>query len=230
MINGYIITIGGNPVSEEAALKARNPSPENLNMITFSAVTPRDVGKLLMSYNLIWRYPWQGEELDIKSGLLKRAYPTTNQEARIACFLSHYQLWLKCARYDKPIVIMEHDVSFFDSKPLPLEDLRYSRYDIIGLNSPRYATRLSQVYHEELQKNDKAIARVPYIDQMQVPQGLAGNSCYYIEPSGANKLLSLVREHGCWPNDAIMCRQLISTLGATRKYYSTVQRTPSTTT
>ena len=65
---------------------------------------------------------------------------------------------------------------------------------------------------------------------MYVPQGLACNSAYVIKPSGAKKMIELTKEHGMWPNDALMCKQLISTLGVTRNFYSTIQGLRSTTT
>jgi len=70
---------------------------------------------------------------------------------------------------------------------------------------------------------------VPDIDEFNVPQGLAGNSAYIIKPAGANNLLNAVKEHGLWPNDAIMCKQLIPRLGVTKEYYTRVQGLPSTT-
>ena len=43
-------------------------------------------------------------------------------------------------------------------------------------------------------------------------------------------MINLVNEHGAWPNDAIMCRQLVPKLGVTKKYYTATQRIRSTTT
>ena len=43
-------------------------------------------------------------------------------------------------------------------------------------------------------------------------------------------MLDLSQEHGMWPNDALMCKQLISTLGVTRNFYTRVQGLRSTTT
>ena len=72
---------------------------------------------------------------------------------------------------------------------------------------------------------------VPYVDSdRQVPQGLAGNSAYIIKPTGANHLIGLVKEYGLWPNDAIMCRQLVTGLGVTKKFYTNTQKLKSTTT
>jgi GR25 family glycosyltransferase involved in LPS biosynthesis len=63
-----------------------------------------------------------------------------------------------------------------------------------------------------------------------VPQGLAGNSAYIIKPKGAEELIMAVEKYGAWPNDAIMCKQLIPNMGVTRRFYTKVQGLPSTTT
>ena len=43
-------------------------------------------------------------------------------------------------------------------------------------------------------------------------------------------MLNLVKEHGLWPNDALMCRQLVPKLSVTKKFYTQIQGTRSTTT
>jgi len=72
------------------------------------------------------------------------------------------------------------------------------------------------------------IQPVPTIDEFNVPQGLAGNSAYIIKPAGAKAVLDATKEHGLWPNDAIMCKQIINNLGVTKTYYTRVQGLPST--
>ena len=71
---------------------------------------------------------------------------------------------------------------------------------------------------------------MPWIDDRSVPQGLPGNSAYIIKPNAAKKLVNLVNEYGLWPNDAIMCKQLIFEMGCTKKHFTQVQGTRSTTT
>ena len=75
----------------------------------------------------------------------------------------------------------------------------------------------------------EAVISCPYIDSVNVPQGLAGNSAYVIKREGAEKMLELVKEHGLWPNDALMCKQLIPRIGCTQKFYTRVQGVRSTT-
>lgn len=41
-------------------------------------------------------------------------------KGEIGCFLSHYELWLKCIALNEPIIILEHDGIFI--RPIP-EDI-----------------------------------------------------------------------------------------------------------
>ena len=45
-----------------------------------------------------------------------------------------------------------------------------------------------------------------------------------IKPDGAKKLLDAVLYYGLWPNDCIMCKQLITRMGVTRQFYTKVQK------
>ena len=208
-------------------------SAVNTNIEFFNAVTPNEVDELMSGLRIEWKYPWTGEVNDIKSGLTLRAYQTADPKKRMACFLSHYCLWEKTIKSGEPMLILEHDAMFISKKPIPFDDILDSGFEIIGINEPFGATRLSQVFHENVQKehfckND--VVRAPLIDDIKVPQGIAGNSAYIITPKGAYTMIKLTKEHGAWPNDALMCRQLIFGLGVTKTYYTKIQRIRSTTT
>lgn len=230
MINAFVIRIKGNDLSERAKLKLEDSLPLNVVLQTFDAITPDNVEETMKKHKVKWNYPWHGENLDLASGLIKKAYPGADPKKRMACFMSHYIMWINCAKvYSSPIIIHEHDAIYHSDESLPLDDFENSQYDIIGLNDPRGATRLAQVYDNVVQQSSGDIVRAPSIDQEMVPQGIAGNSSYYIKPSGAQKLIDLTARYGAWPNDALMCRQLIGTLGQTKKYYTYVQGLQSTT-
>lgn len=221
----YAIVIRDNEISESAFKRLKESTPIHINRR--DAVTPRSVRTLLHNHDLRWNYPWRGEQLDIETGLIKSAYLTKEPKRRIACALSHYFLWKKCLELNEPIVILEHDAMFTNKIDFDIMD---TKYDIVGINDPRRATRLSQVYHGEIQRQGRNICQVPWIDNQQIPQGLAGNSAYVMKPSGAKKMVGLAKTYGLWPNDALMCRQLIPSIGVTKKYYTKVQGTESTTT
>ena len=122
-----------------------------------------------------------------------------------------------------------HKVDISKKKSLH-EFLINSEFDIIGINDPSMATRKSKLYHDMILERVDFFQPVPRIDEFNVPQGLAGNSAYVIKPAGAVKMLQLAQEHGMWPNDALMCYQLIEKLGVTRNFYTRVQGLRSTTT
>jgi GR25 family glycosyltransferase involved in LPS biosynthesis len=187
----------------------------------FEAVTPEKVVDSFKSEKLRWNYPWTESFLDIQTGLIKEPYKTADPRKRMACFMSHYLLWKKSATENESLLILEHDAEFIRKfKPQEIED---TAFDIVSLNDPRGATRKSQVYHELIIKHE--ICSVPWIDDYQVPQGLPGNSAYYIKPAGAKKMIQLVNEYGAWPNDAIMCKQLFGKkLGCLGNYATQVQR------
>jgi GR25 family glycosyltransferase involved in LPS biosynthesis len=230
MINAFVIRVNGDTLAERARLKLENSLPTNIVLQTFDAITPDDVDAMMKKHKVTWNYPWYNEEIDLATGLIKKAYPGADPKKRMACFMSHYIMWHNCAKvYKSPLIIHEHDAIYYSDESLPIVDFVNSKYDIIGLNDPRGATRLHQVYDRVVQDSPGDIVRAPSIDQQMVPQGIAGNSSYYIEPSGAEKLMDLTRKYGAWPNDALMCRQLIGTLGQTKKYYTYVQGLQSTT-
>jgi len=231
-MKSYIITLTENNESTDAASKcimSSHAHENDFNIDIFDATIPEHVDKEMELYGLKWNWPWDNIQMDIASGITKQPYLTANKNKRIACFLSHYRLWKHCAMENTPLLILEHDAIF--TRKVPVHVLDACKYDIIGLNDPRRATRKSEIYHDKVQDADgQFVVQVPKIDFDQVAQGLAGNSAYYIKPKGAKKLIQLVDEYGAWPNDAIMCRQLMpGQLGQIRKYCTTIQRMLSTT-
>jgi len=228
-----VITLSDNKESFEAADRLIDSSNHYKNEFTiekFKAAEPKDVVSGFFNRGLKWNYPWTEGHLDIQSGLYKTAYETADPKKRMACFLSHWLLWYKCAETEEPFMIFEHDALF--TRHLDLNELDIDgKFNIVSLNDPRGATRLSGVYHEMLQR-DTNIVPCPYVDNnKQTPQGLPGNSAYYITPIGARTLIELVRHFGAWPNDAIMCNQMMPRmLGCLSRYATIIQKTTSTTT
>lgn len=230
-MKAYVITLTDNELSTDAAanvIKSSVVHENEFSIETFDATIPEQVNDEMTLYGLTWNWPWETHVRDIASGLTKTPYLTANKNKRIACFLSHYRLWKSCVNMNESLLVLEHDAKFI--KQLKIEDLENSKYDVIGINDPRKATRKSQMYHDAVQQQRGVVVDCPKIDMDIIAQGLAGNSAYYIKPKGAQKLIDLVDEFGAWPNDAIMCRQLMpNKLGQLKKYCTTVQPVQSTT-
>ena len=231
-----VITMTNNKVSMEAFGKLQDSSyrvGNDFRPEIFEATIAENAEDHMSKLLLEWNYPWEGVVTDLKTGLKKSAYPTRNRLNRIACAISHYRLWAVCVKTNKPMLIMEHDAIF-------IQRLRYDNlledkhYNIIGINNPIGNTRKSHEFHKILQQSvdreNTGIVPVPTIDNFDIPQGLAGNSAYIIKPKGARMCIKAASEHGLWPNDALMCKQLIPHMGVTKAYYTNTQRVVSTTT
>lgn len=229
-MKAHAIVIKGNDISE-SAFKVLKKSSEKYNnefeIIRFDAVKPAKAYE--RSHSIMWRWPWGGSEIDPLTGLMKNAYKTADPMKRIACFLSHYDLWKACSEGDEPFLILEHDAEFTRNLPVSLIDILKDPY-IVGINNPLGATRRPVEFFQTMNKNQDEIQPVPRIDHSYIPQGLAGNSAYIISPKAARDVLEKVRVHGAWPNDALLCYQLFPYLRVTKTYYTRVQGTPSTTT
>ena len=229
-MKAFVITIPKHEVSQKAAavcIKSSKAVGNTFEVQEFEAVTPPRNAKLMRDFRIDWNYPWLGEVFDFKTGLKKTAYQTKNPAARISCALSHYTLWKECSIGIEPYLILEHDAKFI--KKLDLNLIEKTKYTIIGINNPLFATRKAQEFKRIVDEGQREVLPAPTIDSYEVPQGLAGNSAYIIKPNGARHMIKLVEDHGLWPNDALMCRQLVPMLGVTKTFYTEVQGTPSTT-
>jgi len=225
------ITILKNEVSEtgyKRLVESSNKVENKFEIEKFTATTPDFANVSLAAEGLKWTYPWEGETIDFASGLTLKAYPTEYRERRIACFFSHFRIWNEVIKSDEPALVFEHDAEFVHN--LDYGFILQSKYDIIGINNPLMATRRAKMYFDTIKGRAEEIQPVPKIDEFNVPQGLAGNSAYIIKPQGAKNLVEAARKHGVWPNDALMCYQMIPNLGVTRRFYTKVQGLPSTTT
>jgi len=231
-MKSFVIVVEGNNISESGYRELKESYDKygyEDELEVQYAIPPEKSENYAGGNGLVWNYPWEGEVTDLKTGLIKSAYTTADKRKRISCFLSHWYLWHKCKKLDEMIMIFEHDSRII--KKLPADStFQKSKFDIIGINDPSMATRKSKLYHDIILKNSEFFQPVPRIDEFNVPQGLAGNSAYVIKPAGATKMIDLAQQHGMWPNDALMCYQLIENIGVTRNFYTRVQGLRSTTT
>ena len=230
MMKAFIISMVNNHESTCATrivIESIKKTGSDLEPIILPATVPDTIGTDLQGMGfagVAWTYPIEPRQdgLDMKTGLRLTHYPTANHNNRIACMVSHMRAWQKAIDLDETIVVLEHDALF--TRKLSPEVLTSDwKGGIIGLNDPRGATRRSGVFHDMV-SSYAGLQPVPTIDDMDVPQGLAGNSAYMISPKGAKKLLDKVREVGMWPNDALMNKQFFPWLEVVYPYYTTIQR------
>lgn len=229
-MKAHAIVIKGNKISEDAynILQMSSIKYQNeFEIKRFDAVKPAVAYE--RSHSINWQWPWAGSEIDPFTGLMKNAYRTADPMKRIACFLSHYDLWKECSKGDEPFLILEHDAEFTRQLPVSIIEKFEDPY-IVGINDPLGATRKAVDFFQKISSREEEVQEVPRIDHAYIPQGLAGNSAYIISPKAARDILEKVRLHGAWPNDALLCYQLFPYLRVTKTFYTRVQGTPSTTT
>lgn len=222
MINNHEST-----VATRMVIQSIKETKSKLEPIILPATIPDTIGidiRNIGMSGIAWTYPIDQHQdgLDMKTGLRLTHYPTANHSNRVACMVSHMRAWQKAIDLDETIVVLEHDALFM-RKFKPKDLTEEWKGGIIGLNDPRGATRRSQEFHRQV-VSQEGLQSVPTIDEMDVPQGLAGNSAYMISPKGAKKLLDKVREVGMWPNDALMNKQFFPWLQVVYPYYTTIQK------
>lgn len=237
MIRGYVISIVNHhesTIATQNLIESIKKTQSKIDIHIFRATTPDTIPEDLAEISYIntkgldWTYPTKESQdrLDIKSGMYLQHYKTANLPNRVACMVSHMRAWQEAITIDEPIIVFEHDAVVtrtFDEKDVLTDDFKGG---IIGLNNPLGATRKARIFHEKASSNE-GLSQVPSVDgpnDLNLPQGLAGNSAYLITPVAAKKLLDKVREVGMWPNDAVMCRQFFPWLQIVYPYYTEIQK------
>ena len=231
----YIICDINNSESTAGARKviqSIKDTDSKLMPIIVPATTPETLKNDLAIFGMdksYWKYPRKGEKrIDLPTGLHLTGYGANDIEKVISCMVSHMKCWLFTFGSKFPAIVLEHDALFvnkfdlFIGQKLELENganlFPSNYYGIVGLNNPKGATRKATVYYDKvveqsegstLQLSGHKLVDAPWVDDNRdAPQGLAGNSAYYISDIMAQRLLKKIREIGMWPNDALMCKQL----------------------
>lgn len=217
-MKAYVITLPNNKDSVLSASRCIDSIHKyecQLEPEYFTATTPETLSTVK------WTWPHRKKATCPHTGLLLTAYKNADINKRIACAESHYRLWQLCVEQNRQILILEHD-AIFTRKFIPFKHT----YDAVSLNDPRKATFKGDDYDNLLHEG---LNKVPSVTSDNVPQGLPGHSAYIITPKGARKAIEVQNSIGWWPNDAIMCKQIMPNIGCVKPYYTKLQNTKSST-
>lgn len=208
-----VITLLDNDYSVRSAERCQDSA--NIPVEEFMAVTPNEAVGYMEDYGLKWTWGTGYK------GMTHKPYGGDHW-SRVACFLSHYLLWTQCARSDSDYLILEHDAVFVrDFKPFRFKG-------ICMINDPRGATPRGKYWAHLMEQNGPGVHKKTRIFDDARPDGLAGGSAYLIKPKAARKLIKLVDKVGAWPNDAIICRQLVPNLQEHYPFITEVRDSQST--
>jgi GR25 family glycosyltransferase involved in LPS biosynthesis len=139
--------------------------------------------------------------------------------------MSHYRLWRRCAERGLPMLILEHDAVFVR---------RFIPFDFLSacmINDPAGATRKGDWWSERMKERGPGVFPATWVTRPheRIPDGLAGNSAYVLQPECADQLVALYAELGVWPNDATLCKQLVPDLEQHYPFITRVEQSISTT-
>jgi len=222
-VKAFVITLRGNEYSERSAARCIESAAGNgVEVSIFEAVPAEQSLAVMHAHALIWTWPQDAVQWCVKTGLRKHPYGG-RLEPRIGCAMSHYLLWQKCVLFDEPLLILEHDAVFIG----PLPEFEFD--GACQINDPRGATPRGDYWSDEMAKRGPGVWPKTKIFSDTRPDGLAGNSAYLIKPGAAQHLITKCHQVGLWPNDAIMCRQLVSCLQELYPFVTRVEQTESTT-
>ena len=217
MIDAYVITLRGHEYSERVAARCIETAKDigGIDVERFNAIKATDAISVLEKSGIKWTWGNGGAGLDHHSygGQI---------EPRIACAMSHYALWVTCWMSGTPLLVLEHDAVFIR----PFKPFEFDA--VCQINDPEGATPRGEWWHDQMVKRGDGVWPKTRVFDSDRPDGLAGNSAYVIKPEAAFWLTELVHDIGMWPNDAIMCVQLMQGLQEHYPFITKVQSGQST--
>jgi len=213
----YVITLEGHAYSEACAERCIR-SAQGIEVQRFNAISAGDAIDVAESHDLRWT--WRDAGNCPITGLRFHRYG--GGLGRVGCALSHFLLWQMCAETEVTL-ILEHDAVFV--RPFGLPEFE----SICQVNDPSGATPSGDWWSEQMAKRGPGVFPKTHVLQHPRPDGLAGNSAYLIKPHAAQHMVDLARRVGLWPNDALMCRQLVPGLQELYPFLTRVEQSQSTT-
>jgi len=150
-----------------------------------------------------------GEDIEIKIkkyGIRPSRLCQDVNKGTTGCFLSHYELWLKCASGVETFLILEHDVTMISPLPDNIEELFEDvlHLDFCGSKQKDLDNYLKCIE----QKNDLKIL-MPFNKKPSSlntwkeakKNNIPGGYAYLIKPKAAQKLIDAAGKHGFMPAD-----------------------------
>ena len=178
-MKAFVITLQQSELARRIANESINAANNfGINAEIYPAVLGYDSNPLFKKYNIT---QYLNHTIAVKSG-------------HQGCFLSHFELWLKCIELDQPIIILEHDGIFI--RPLP-NDILENFYEICRLDAfdrwlPGYNQKIQNSLNKSIDYNGNPTA-VYYHSSGNYYVGAYG---YIVKPQGAVKLVRFARERG----------------------------------
>lgn len=187
----FIITLLSSPLSTKLSKECiEQAKTVGIETTIWPAVNGLDFGKQKM------------QEYQIKPFMLSNM----NLPGIVGCFLSHFELWLKCIELNEPIIILEHDGYFLRSLP---DDINDKYTDILQLDpyiptSPTYDIDVSSTIDSLIEYTDPPASGIDATGEFVI-----GAYGYCIKPNAAKSLVNFALTVGSLPADVHIGRNLV---------------------
>lgn len=125
------------------------------------------------------------------------------------CFLSHFELWMKCVKLDEPIIILEHDAVFIRHLPDDILD----HFDGVLKLDPFDVYDTTEIYTEDVIQGMTKPVEVWHQPAKGTWHGVGefiwGAYGYIIKPHAALELVQFARRIGAAPTDVHIGRNIV---------------------
>lgn len=127
-------------------------------------------------------------------------------KSKKSCFYSHFELWLKCIRMNKPITIVEHDTYCNGDLPenFDFDSIVQFSAESMFKRFTRYA--MAAKIYKKLDIGLHSMTIIPPLENWG--HCIAGNTAYGITPKSAHILVEDCFENGWQQNDLLMEEKL----------------------
>jgi hypothetical protein len=132
-------------------------------------------------------------------------------KSKKSCFYSHFDLWNKCRRLNKPIAIVEHDTECVGDAPLIEKDGVYHLSIETNILMPAHGRNV-QRDKDIIASKDAGVYPMNELSQKNNHTGyhcLPGATAYVITPEAARSLIDDCRLKGWYQNDSLITTELV---------------------
>jgi glycosyl transferase family 25 len=121
-------------------------------------------------------------------------YTIIDKPGHQGCFLSHFQLWMKCVELNEPIIILEHDGIFIRSLP---KDVLDHFDEVLRLDCfPWFKEDYNDQVEASLSQPVEYYRRDPDYSWHSSGGYYVGAYGYIVKPQGAKKLIAHAQQRG----------------------------------
>ena len=140
-------------------------------------------------------------------------YTIIDKPGHQGCFLSHYELWIKCVELNEPIIIMEHDGIFI--RPLP-EDILDHFDEVMRLDCFQwFMDGYNESVEESISQPIDYFHRTFDYEYYCTGGYYIGAYGYIIKPAGAKKLIEFAKNRGVVCTEVMLGEKIVNVVSTT---------------